>query len=113
MTVLAVDWPSRDRQARPYFQPNCQRGSGITSAAMAGGCAASRGGSTVTAVWTCAAAELTHRGPVFCGAGLPRQSEMLRSLARMNLVSTQHAMLVPRCCPSHHEYPGVAATASS
>ena len=30
---------------------------------------------------------------IFCGAGLPRQSEMLRSLARMNLVSTQHALL--------------------
>ena len=36
----------------------------------------------------------THRSPVFCGADRsPRQSEMLRSLARMNLVSTQHALL--------------------
>ena len=30
----------------------------------------------------------------------PRQSEMLRSLARMNLVSTQHALL-PCLAPDH------------
>ena len=35
---------------------------------------------------------IMQRSTVFCGAGLPRQSEMLRSLARMNLVSTQHAV---------------------
>ena len=50
---------------------------------------------------------LQHRSPVFCVAVSPGQSEMLRSLARMNLVSRQHAMLTPCCSPSHHEYPGV------
>ena len=38
--------------------------------------------------------------PVFCGAGPPRQSEMLGSLARMNLVSTQQALL-PSLAPDH------------
>ena len=36
---------------------------------------------------------IMQRSPAFCGADLPRQSEMLRSRARMNLVSMQHALL--------------------
>ena len=48
--------------------------------------------STVPRLYHASAA--SHRSPVFCGSDLPRQSKMLRSQARMNLVST--------CTPMTH-----------